>query len=105
MTREDGTGMRPRVVLADDHGLLLDAFEMLLAGECDVVAKVGDGRAVLAAAETLQPDVIVLDITMPIMNGLEAGRQISQRFPNIKLAFLTVEEDAAVITEAFRAGA
>src|SRR6476659_5237077 len=80
-------GKRPRVVLADDHVLLLDAFEMLLAGECDVVGKVGDGQAVVAAAETLQPDVIVLDVGMPVMNGLEAGRQISRRFPEIKLAF------------------
>ena len=69
----------PRVLLADDHALLLGAFEKLLAGECDIVGQVSDGRALVAAAETLKPDVIVLDISMPLLNGLEAGRQIKQK--------------------------
>jgi len=97
--------MRPRVLLADDHVLLLDAFEKLLVGECEVVGKVGDGRALLAATETLQPDLVVLDIGMPVMNGLEAGRAINERFPHIKLVFLTMHEDSGLIAEAARAGA
>jgi DNA-binding NarL/FixJ family response regulator len=96
---------RPRVLLADDHTLLLGAFEKLLAGECDVVGQVSDGRALLAAAETLKPDLIVLDISMPLLNGLEAGRQIKQRLRNVKLVFVTMNEDADVAAEAFRSGA
>ncbi|HEX2455568.1 MAG TPA: response regulator transcription factor [Vicinamibacterales bacterium] len=96
---------RPRVLLADDHTLLLGAFEKLLAGECDIVGQVSDGRALLAAAETVKPDLIVLDISMPLLNGLEAGRQIKQRLRNVKLVFVTMNEDAEVAAEAFRSGA
>lgn len=95
----------PRVLLADDHALLLGAFEKLLAGECEVVGQVSDGRALIAAAETLKPDVIVLDISMPLLNGLEAGRQIKQELRNVKLVFLTMQEDPDVAAEAFRSGA
>jgi DNA-binding NarL/FixJ family response regulator len=96
---------RPRVLLADDHALLLGAFEKLLAGEFDIVGQVGDGRALVAAAEELQPDVIVLDISMPLLNGLEAGRQIKQKSRGVKLVFLTMNEDADLAAEAFRSGA
>jgi DNA-binding NarL/FixJ family response regulator len=96
---------RPRVLLADDHALLLGAFEKLLASDYDIVGQVSDGRAVVAAAETLKPDLIVLDISMPLLNGLEAGRQIRQRARNIKLVFLTMNEDPDLAAEAFRAGA
>jgi len=96
---------RPRVLLADDHALLLGAFEKLLADEFDIVGQVSDGRAVVAAAETLNPDVVVLDISMPLLNGLEAGRQIKQKSRGVKLVFLTMNEDADLAAEAFRAGA
>ena len=95
----------PRVLLADDHALLLGAFEKLLAGECEIVGQVSDGRALVAAAEKLKPDVIVLDISMPLLNGLEAGRQIKQKLRNVKLVFLTMNEDADLAAEAFRSGA
>ncbi len=95
----------PRVLLADDHALLLGAFEKLLAGECEIVGQVSDGRALITAAETLKPDVIVLDISMPLLNGLEAGRQIKQRLRTVKLVFLTMNEDSDLAAEAFRAGA
>jgi len=84
---------KPRVLLADDHALLLGAFEKLLAGECEIVGQVGDGRALVEAAEQLKPDVIVLDISMPLLNGLEAGRQIKQKLGDVKLVFLTMNED------------
>ncbi len=96
---------RSRVLLADDHTLLLDAFAKLLEPECDVVGTVADGRALLAAAEELKPDVVVLDIAMPLLNGLDAGRQLKKALPDVKLIFLTMNQDPAIAAEAFRAGA
>ena len=96
---------RPRVLLADDHPLLLDTFEKLLSGECDIVGQVSDGRALVAAAEALKPDVVVLDIMMPLLNGLEAARQIHYKTPDVKLVFVTMNEDADVAAAAFRSGA
>jgi DNA-binding NarL/FixJ family response regulator len=93
------------VLLADDHALLLGAFEKLLDGECDVVGQVSDGRALIAEAERLKPDVVVLDIGMPLLNGLAAGRQIKQTLKNVKLVFLTMNEDPDLAAEAFRIGA
>ena len=95
----------PRVLLADDHTLLLGAFEKMLAPECHIVGHVTDGRALVAAAETLKPDVIVLDIGMPLLNGLEAARQVKQLLRSVKLVFLTMHEDADLAAEAFRSGA
>ncbi len=97
--------IRPRVLLADDHILLLDAFRKLLEPECEVVGTVGDGRALLEVGPTLNPDIIVLDMAMPLLNGLDAGRQLRQRLPNVKLIFLTVNEDPELAAEAFRMGA
>ena len=94
-----------RVLLADDHTLLLGAFEKLLASECDVVGTVSDGRALVLAAQRLKPDVVVLDIGMPLLNGLEAARQIKAQLPATKLIFLTMNEDSDLAAEAFRAGA
>jgi DNA-binding NarL/FixJ family response regulator len=95
----------PRVLLADDHALLLDAFEKLLSEYCDVVGKVSDGRALVAAAAALKPDVVVLDIQMPLLNGLEAGRQIKQHRRDTRLVFVTINEDPDLAAEAFRSGA
>jgi DNA-binding NarL/FixJ family response regulator len=96
---------RPRVLLADDHTLLLGAFEKLLSPEYDIVGQVSDGRALVDAAEELKPDVIVLDISMPLLNGLEAARQIKQQARGAKLVFLTMNEDTDLAAEAFRVGA
>lgn len=78
---------------------------MLLAGELDVVGAVEDGRALLTAAERLKPDVILLDISMPLLNGLDAARQLAQVSPNSKLVFVTMHADPAYVRQAFRAGA
>jgi DNA-binding NarL/FixJ family response regulator len=96
---------RPRVVLADDHTLLLEAFERLLADECEIVAGVSNGRALLEAAASLRPDVAVVDIAMPLLNGLDAARLLKQSHPDIRIIFLTMNEDPALAAEAFRAGA
>ena len=96
---------RPRILLADDHRLLREAFAQLLQPECDVVGAVGDGRALLAAAQELQPDIVVLDIAMPLLNGLDAARQLKGMMPNVKVIFLTMSEDADVAAEAIRTGA
>src|SRR5207253_5017681 len=96
---------RPRVLLADDHRLLREAFAQLLEPVCDVVGAVADGRALLAAAQELRPDIVVLDIAMPLLNGLDAARQLKRLVPDVRLIFLTVSEDPDLAAEAFRAGA
>ncbi len=96
---------RPRVVLADDHALLLGAFEKLLAADCDIVGQVSDGRALVAAVDELKPDIVILDISMPLLNGLEAARQIRQKTRSVKFVFVTMNEDAELAAEAFRSGA
>jgi len=95
---------RPRVLLADDHELLQGAFEKLTP-ECEIVGQVAEGRELIDAAVELRPDVIVLDISMPHLTGLETGRRIKQALGNIKLIFVTMNEEAHLAAEAFRAGA
>jgi DNA-binding NarL/FixJ family response regulator len=97
--------MRTRVLLADDHTLLLEAFEKLLEHDYTVVGTVSDGRALLSAAAELMPDVILLDIAMPLLNGLDAARKLKKTMPKVKLIFLTMNEDPSVASEALRAGA
>src|SRR5216117_2205232 len=96
---------RPRVLLADDHRLLREAFAQLLEPNCDVVGAVADGRALLAAAPELRPDIVVLDIAMPLLNGLDAARQLKRIMPEVKVIFLTVSEDPDLAAEALRIGA
>ena len=95
----------PRVLLADDHRLLREAFAQILEPSCDVLAAVPDGRALIEAAQELHPEIVVLDIAMPLLNGLDAARQLQALMPEVKLIFLTVSEDPDVAAEAFRAGA
>ena len=96
---------RPRVVLADDHRMLREAFARLLEPGCEIVGQAADGRDLLAVAEKVRPDIVVLDIGMPLLNGLDAARILKQKMPEIKLIFLTVSEDMDLAAEAFRAGA
>ena len=96
---------RTRVLLADDHTLLLEAFKGLLEPEFEVVGAVADGRAVLAAAEKLKPEVVVLDIAMPLLNGLEAARRLRAMSPHPKVIFLTMNPDPDMAVEALRLGA
>ena len=94
-----------RILLADDHALLLDALTKILADDWTVVGQVSDGNLLPAAVQTLRPDILVLDIAMPPVNGLSLGRQIKQLHPSVKVIFLTMNEDPDVAAEAFRAGA
>jgi len=92
-------------MIADDHILLAEACKNLLEPEFEVVAIVGDGRALLQAAAELKPDVVIVDIAMPQLNGLDAGEQVKHFLPSVKLVFLTMSLDTEVAVEAFRRGA
>jgi len=96
---------RSRILIADDHNLVAELCQKLLENEFEVVGTVCDGRALVQAAIELQPDVIVVDIAMPVLNGLDAARQVREMFPAVKLIFLTMNNDPAVAAEAFRRGA
>jgi len=96
---------RPRIVLADDHTLLLDALKNLIEGEFEVVGTFNDGQALIEAVPRLNPNVVVLDIGMPTMNGLNAGQRLKQMMPMVKLVYLTMNQDPDVAGEAFRLGA
>jgi DNA-binding NarL/FixJ family response regulator len=94
----------PRLVLADDHVLLLEAFERLLDDEFTIVATASDGPSLVARSLELQPAAIVTDVTMPRLSGLDAARQILAAHPETRIVFLTVHEDASIAAEAFRIG-
>jgi DNA-binding NarL/FixJ family response regulator len=93
-----------RVLLADDHTLVAEALKSLLKDAFDLVGVVYDGRALLDAAENLRPDVIVTDISMPLLNGLDAVRQIRARRPDTRIIILTMHRDTHLAADAFRAG-
>jgi len=96
---------KPRVLMADDHSLILAGLRKLVEAECDVVGTVEDGRALIEAAQTLRPDLILLDISMPFLNGLEAARQLTKLVPESKVIILTMHASPTYATEAFQAGA
>jgi DNA-binding NarL/FixJ family response regulator len=96
---------RPRIILADDHTLLLDALKNLIEPEFEVVGTFNDGKALVEAVPRLNPNVVVLDIGMPTMNGLNAGQRLKQMMPMVKLVYLTMNHDPDVAGEAFRLGA
>jgi DNA-binding NarL/FixJ family response regulator len=96
---------RSRILIADDHTLVAELCKKLLENEFEVVGTVCDGRALVQAAAELKPDVIVVDIAMPVLNGLDAARQVKDMFPYVKLIFLTMNNDPEVAAEAFRRGA
>src|SRR5271169_4408693 len=96
---------RSRILIADDHNLVAELCKRLLESEFDVVGVVSDGRAMVRAGCELKPDVIVVDVAMPILNGLDAGRQVKQMLPAVKLVYLTMNTDPEVAAEAFGRGA
>jgi len=96
---------RIRVVLADDHEAILDRVAKLLTTECDVIGTVSDGRQAFEAARSLKPDVMVLDIAMPVMNGIETARRLSETGAKTRIIFLTVHDDPDYAREALETGA
>jgi DNA-binding NarL/FixJ family response regulator len=92
-------------MIADDHTILVEAFRKLLDPYYDVVATVSDGRSLLERAPQVNPDVIIVDIGMPLMNGLDAGFRLKQEMPNVKLVFLTMNDDPDLAVQAMRCGA
>ena len=99
------TGKRARILLADDHALVSAGIAKLLENDFDLVGTVSDGRALVSAVKDRNPDVVLLDISMPVLNGLEAARQIRSDAPAAKLIFVTVHSDTPYVIEAFRSGA
>jgi len=96
---------RTRVLLADDHGILLEALKKLVEPSCMVVGTAADGRILITMAERHRPDVIIADINMPNLNGLEACERLKKKLPESKVIFLTVNEDPDSAEEAIRRGA
>ena len=96
---------RPRIILADDHQIVLDGLKSLLEPEFDLVSIVEDGRSLVKEADRLQPDVIVADISMPLLNGIEAVEQLKKKDIRAKIIFLTMHPDVTYATRAFEAGA
>jgi DNA-binding NarL/FixJ family response regulator len=96
---------RSRILIADDHTLVADLCRNLLESEFEIVGTVSNGRAMVRAAIELEPDVVVVDIAMPVLNGLDAGQQVKELFPAVKLIFLTMNTDIELAAEAFRRGA
>jgi DNA-binding NarL/FixJ family response regulator len=99
-----GEHHRPRLLLADDHELFLDGLRKLLEEDFDLVGAVGDGHAAVSAFEKLRPDLLLLDIGLPLLNGIETARQVKRVFPTALILFVTMQTDRAYVREAFRVG-
>jgi len=96
---------RPRVLIADDHSVVAEGVRSLLRNDCDVVGVVSDGRQLLETAPQLKPDLFILDITMPLLNGLDAARRVKSLLPNAKFVFLTMSDDPNLAAAALDLGA
>jgi DNA-binding NarL/FixJ family response regulator len=96
--------MRPRILLADDHSIILAGIRSLLDGHYDVVGQVSDGRSLVEAALRLRPDLTILDVGMPLLNGIDAARQIKKEWPRAKLLFLSMHSSKVYVREAIEAG-
>ena len=97
--------MASRIAIVDDHALIAEACRKLLEPSGDVVGTFTDPRAFLAEAVALKPDIVIMDISMPLLNGLDAARELKRMLPNVRIIILTMNEDPEVAAEAFRIGA
>ncbi|MGA6827182.1 response regulator [Nitrospira sp. NS4] len=96
---------KPSILLADDHNLIIEGFRRILEGDYTLVGTATDGRALLESAKALQPDIIILDVSMPLLNGIDAAEQLKQCCPQAKLIFVTMHADTEYVRAAFEAGA
>ena len=96
--------MKPRVIIADDHALVAEGVTKLIERDVQLVGSVADGRALVQAVEKLNPDLALVDISRPLLNGLDACRQIKKANPTVKVIVLTMHLEKHFVTEAFRAG-
>ena len=96
---------RPKLLLADDHKMFAQGLESLLQDECELLATVEDGQALVDAAVLLEPDIIIADISMPILNGFDAVRRLKKKGVSARIIFLTMHADNALVAEAIRCGA
>jgi DNA-binding NarL/FixJ family response regulator len=96
---------KPRILVADDHALVLEGFRRILQEHYELVGTVGDGRALLAAAKTVQPDIVILDISMPLLNGIDTAEQLRKICPTTKIIIVTMHAGADYVRSAFEAGA
>jgi len=95
----------PRILLADDHAPTLEGISAILAPHYEIAGSAADGRALVDAALRLNPDLIIADITMPFLSGIEAARQIKESLPGTKLLFVTMHSSPAYVRAALEAGA
>lgn len=96
---------RIRLLIADDHVMVAQGLESLLRDDFDLLGTVGDGRELVEATLELKPDVVLVDISMPVLNGFDAVREIRKRGSEVRIVFLTMHNDATLLAEAFRCGA
>jgi len=95
---------RARIIVADDHSIILAGIRSLVEQDCELVGQVADGKALVDAALTLRPDLIILDIGMPVLNGIDAAKQIRKAWPEAKFLFLTMHNSPIYLEEAMRVG-
>lgn len=105
MSEADQQEYKPRVLIADDQALVAAGVRKLIEPECDVVGIVADGRALLVEAKTLRPHIIVMEVLLPLLNGLDAARHLAKAMPESKIVFLTIHASSRHVAEAFKAGA
>ncbi len=96
---------KPTVVIAEDHQLVLEGLKRIIENECGIVGTAANGRELVELADALKPDIVLLDVTMPLLNGIEAARQIKAKNPGTKVIFVTMQLSREYIREAFDAGA
>lgn len=93
---------RPRILLADDHNLLLDAYRRLLEPEYEIAGEASDGKTLVRLAQQLIPDLIVIDLGLPLLNGMDAGAQVKAMMPKVRLVVVTMNEDVVIAVKALR---
>src|SRR6185436_10279767 len=101
---EAATTMKPHIIVADDHRLVAEGVVKILEKDCTVVATPTDGRGFIEAIETFRPDLALVDISLPLLNGLDACRQVKKSCPEVKLIILTMHAEPHFVNEAFRIG-